>query len=259
MIKKYKTDFIYTYTNLASRYEALGLFDKAKEVYEEYLSNFPDIFGIRLGLSRHYHRQGKHDLALEEVDKAFALAPTNWINNLAKGQIYYYRGDFIKAEEEYRKLLEKEEPSANADGMQSLGWLFVLQGRFKDSIEMTKRGIEQAGELGEKRWIMGATGDLAYVERILGNYDRALELLEKIWESAVKDEDYRAQRDILFEMAITYIGMKSIDEAQKTADRLKKMIEQSMNKKLIRSYYYLMGMIELEKNNYSKAIEFYKK
>jgi tetratricopeptide (TPR) repeat protein len=37
------------------------------------------------------------------------------------------------------------------------------------------------------------------------------------------------------------------------------MIEQAMNKKLIGNYYTLMGMIELEKNNYSKAIEFFKK
>ena len=53
--------------------------------------------------------------------------------------------------------------------------------------------------------------------------------------------------------------MKSINEAQETADRLKEMIEQGMNKKLIRNYYTLMGRIELEKNNYSKAVEFFKK
>jgi tetratricopeptide (TPR) repeat protein len=210
-------------------------------------------------LSRHYHRQGKHDLALEEVDKAFALAPTNWINNFAKGEIYSYTGDLIKAEEEYRKLLEKEEASAKDSGMEALGGLLVSQGKFKDSIEMIKRRIGQAEELGEKRWIRGATFDLAYVQRILGNYDRVLELLNKIWESAVEDEDFGAQRGALFEMVLTFLEVKSIDEAQKTADRLKKMIEQSMNKKLIRSYYGLMGMIELEKNNYFKAIEFFKK
>jgi tetratricopeptide (TPR) repeat protein len=53
--------------------------------------------------------------------------------------------------------------------------------------------------------------------------------------------------------------MKSMNEAQKTADKLKKMIEQAMNKKLISNYYTLMGAIEHEKSNYSKAIEFCKK
>ncbi len=259
LIKKYKTDFIYTYTNLASMYEDYELYDKAKEVYEEYLNNFPDISGIHLGLARHYHYQGRYDLALEEVDKAFALSPTSWINNYAKGNIYYYMEDLIKAEEEYRKLLEKEEPTARRNGMQGLGRLFVLQGRFQDSMEMTKRRIEQAEELGEKRWIRVATVDLAYVERRLGNYDRALELLDKRWKSAVEDEDYAAQRGTLFIMGLTYLDMKLIEKAQQTADKLKQLIDQVMNKKLIRNYYALMGAIELEKNNYSKSIEFSKK
>jgi len=84
-------------------------------------------------------------------------------------------------------------------------------------------------------------------------------LLNKRWNSAVEDEDFNSQRDTLFNMGLTYLEMKSISEAQKTADRLKEMIEQAMNKKLIRDYYTLMGAIELEKNNYSKALEFYKK
>jgi serine/threonine protein kinase/tetratricopeptide (TPR) repeat protein len=259
LIKKYKTDFIYTYTNLAARYEALGLYDKAKEVHEEYLNNFQDTAGIHGSLAFHYRYQGKYDLALEESDKAFALDPTNWRNFRDKGEIYFYMGELKKAEEEYMKLLEREEPSANSRGMVRLARLLVLQGRFKDAIEMAKRGLKHAEEIGEKRWIRGSTGDLSYVELILGNHDRALELLIKRWNSAVEDEDYGAQRGTLFMLGLTYLEMKSIDEAQQTADRLKKMIEQAMNKKLIRNYYALMGAIEFNKNNYSKAIEFNKK
>jgi tetratricopeptide (TPR) repeat protein len=259
LIKKYKTDFTYTYTNLAGQYEALGLYDKAKEVLEKYLNNFPDNNRIRLRFALHYRNQGKYDLALEEMDKAFALAPTYWLNFRRKGDIYFYMGDLKKAEEEYRKLLEKEEPTAKAWGGQRLGGLLVLQGRFRDFIEGAKRGIEEAEELGEEAWIRAATGGLSYGERILGNYDRALELLNKRWKSAVEDEDFNVQRGTLFMMGLTYLEMKSMSEAQQTADRLKKMIEQAMDKKLIRNYYALMGAIELEKNNYSKAIEFNKK
>jgi serine/threonine protein kinase len=259
LINKYKTDFIYTYTNLASIYEDYGLFDKAKEVYEEYLKNFPDINRIHLGLSRHYNYQGKHDLALEEVDKAFALAPTNWMNNLAKGDIYFHMGDLKKAEAEYRKLLEKEEPSANARGMQRLGCLFLLQGKYKELIELAKKGIEQAEELGEKTWIWGATRDLSYAELRSGNPDRALELLERIWKGAVEDEDLIAQRIALNRKALVLVEMKRLAEAQKAAQELKEMIEQGMNKKRMRRYYHLMGMIEIERKDYSKAIEYFKK
>ncbi len=259
LIKKYKTDFISTYINLASIYEDYGLFDKARKVYEEYLNNFPDSHFIHQTLSRHYLRQGKYDLALEELDKAFALAPTDWVNNIAKGEIYFYTGNFIESEAEYRKLLEKEEPSANAAGMLRLGELFVLQGRFKETIEMAKRGIEQAEELGEKRWIREKTRDLAYAELRSGNPERALELLDKNWKSAAEDGDLRDQRRALNRKALVYVEMGRLAEAQKASQELRAMIEQGMNKKLMRHYYHLMGMIELEKEDYPKAIEYFKK
>jgi tetratricopeptide (TPR) repeat protein/tRNA A-37 threonylcarbamoyl transferase component Bud32 len=259
LIKKYKTDSYLTYGNLSARYDALGLYDKAKEVCEEYLNNFPDSVRIHQRLAVHYRYQGEYDLALEEMDKAFALAPTYWLNFRRKGDIYFYMGDLKKAEEEYRKLLEKEEPSANAWGMQRLGWLFVLQGRFKDTIEMAKRGIEQAKELGEKTWIWGATRDMAYVELRLGNFERALELLERIWKGAYEDGDLIAQRMALNRKALVYVEMKRLAEAGKAAQELKELIEQGMNKNRMRRYYHLMGMIEIERKDYSKAIEYFKK
>ncbi len=259
LIKEHKTDFIITYTNLASIYEDHGLFDKAKKVYEEFLNNFPDSYRIHQDQASYYRYQEKYDLALEEMDKAFALAPINWINFRKKGDIYFYMGNLKKAEEEYRKLLAKEEPSANANGMQRLGSLFVLQGRFKDTIELAKRGIEQAEELGEITWIWGATRDLAYAELRSGNFDRALELLEKIWEGAVEDEDTFAQRIALNRKALVYVEIERLAEAQKAAEELREMIEQGMNKKLMRHYYHLMGMIEIERHDYSRAIEYFKK
>ena len=259
LIKKYKTDFVYTYTNLAFIYESLGLYDKAKEVYEEYLNNFPDNVRIHQDLALHHRYQGKHDLALEEMDKAFALAPTNWFNFRRKGDIYFYMGDLKKAEEEYMKLLEKEEPSANAWGMQRLGLLFLLQGRFKDSIEMVKRGLKQAEELGEKTWIRNWMSIWAYMDVVLGNPEEALKRLDIEWESAVEDEHLIHQRRALNTKALIYLEMERLAEAQKAAEQLKEMIEQGMNKNRIRRYYHLMGMIEIERKDYSRAIEYFKK
>ncbi len=48
-------------------------------------------------------------------------------------------------------------------------------------------------------------------------------------------------------------------EAEKAAQELKETIEQGMNRKRMRHYYHLMGMIEIERKDYSKAIEYFKK
>jgi len=251
-------DIVY-YTGLAVSYRTKGLFDKARQVLERYLKDVSDSARIHGSLALNYRYQGKYELALAELDKALSLNPTRWQSIRGKGDIYFYMGDLEKAEEEYKKLQERKEPNVYAWSRQRLVGLYLLQGRFKESRKIAQEGIEHAERLGQNTWIRGATSGLSYVERRLGNYDRALELLNKRWDSAVADEAYGAQRGTLFMMGLTYLEMKSIDEAQKTADRLKKMIEQAMNKKLISNYYILMGAIELEKNNYSKAIEFYKK
>ena len=56
-INTYKTLLAVTYTNLASGYRTLGLYDKAKETYEEYLENFPDNASIRRSLAILYRFQ----------------------------------------------------------------------------------------------------------------------------------------------------------------------------------------------------------
>jgi len=244
---------------LAASYRSKGLFDKARQILEQYLNNVSDSSGIRRRLALNYRYQGKYELALAEVDKALSLNPTSYQSIRGKGDVFFYMGDLKKAEEEYKKLQERKEPVVYVSSRQRLGRLYLLQGRFKDMRKIGQEALEHAERLGQNTWIRSITGGLSYVELRSGNPGRALELLEKNWNSAVEDEDFSSQRIILFNMGLTYLEMKSINEALKTADRLKKMIEQAMNKKLIRSYYYLMGMIELEKNNYSKAIEFFKK
>ncbi len=256
---KYGGKDIVFFGGLAASYRSKGLFDKATQVLEQYLNNVSDSPSIRERLALNYRYQGKYELALAEVDKALSLNPTRYQSIRMRGDIHFYMGDLKKAEEEHKKLQERKEPVAYAWSLQRLGGLYLLQGRFKDVRKIHKESLEQAERLGQGTWIRRIIFSLSSVELRSGNYDRALELLNKGWNSAVEDENFGFQRDTLFLMGITYLEMKSINEAQKTADRLKEMIEQGMIKKEIRNYYELMGMIEHEKNNYPKAIEFFKK
>jgi serine/threonine protein kinase/Flp pilus assembly protein TadD len=247
------------YINLAGIYRSMGLFDKARQVLEQYLNDVSDNAFIREDLALTFLDQGKYELALAEVNKAHSLNPTHWRIIRRRGDIFLYMGDLKKAEEEYKKLLRRKEQVVYAWGLQRLDGLYLLQGKFKDARQVSQQGLELSERLGQTTWIGATLVELSYVERSLGNFDRALELLNKRWNRAVSDEDFNSQRGTLFEMGFTYLEMKSMNKAQKTADRLKEMIEQSMNKKLIRNYYILMSRIELEKNNYSNALEFFNK
>jgi tetratricopeptide (TPR) repeat protein len=52
--------------------------------------------------------------------------------------------------------------------------------------------------------------------------------------------------------------MKSFDEANRVASELKELIEQGLSEKRIRYYHYLIGKIELGKENLNTAIDNFK-
>ena len=252
------SQFIYTYTSLAGQYGALGLYDKAEEVYKEYLNKISDVATVRLRLGNLYKYQGKLDLALKEIEKAMLLDPTNVDVKRAKAQIYMYTGEFEKAEEEIGKLLKEKEPD-NLYGYVRLCDLNKLKGKFKDSIEIANKAIEVAKKFEEKGLVNSWRRYQAYFNWQLGNIERALEQVDKLWEDAVKEEDLSMQRLILVSRGFIYIDMNLLDEAQKAANQLKALCENAINKNQMRRYYNVQANIELRKGNFADAISLVEK
>ena len=98
-----------------------------------------------------------------------------------------------------------------------------------------------------------------YLHLRLGNPEKALEEFGKAWDIAVDQEWLSSQRWVLYWKGLTYLQMKSVDEAQRVAVELREMIEKGIYKKSIRIYYLLMGLIEFEKDNIFKAVEYLEK
>jgi serine/threonine protein kinase/Tfp pilus assembly protein PilF len=254
-----ETEAFQTYTMIARTYAAKGLYDKAREILESYINNFSDYASLRRYLARNYLCQGKYDLALAEMDKAFSLNPTSNTNFRQKGDINLLKGELIKAEKEYQKLLKAEEQTAHRIGRGSLGALYLLQGRFEESKDQFRQGIELVKKLGEKLWESDFHSFLTYLYLKSGNPEEALQECNKQWSSAVEAESISHQRLSLHDKGLIYLEMNSMDEALGTAAELKELIEKGMHKKAIKRYYHLMGMIELKRNNYSQAIEYFTK
>ena len=251
-----KDETFYPYENIAWPYMAKGMYDKAKEVLEYYLNNFSDNHEIHRTLAHVYLCQKKYKLALLEIDKAFYLNPI-WFYIRAKGNIYYCMGDLIKAEKEYQKLLEREEVTAHFQGRYRLGALYLLQGKIEKQKDQLKQGIELAEKLGKMSWKREFHTCLVYMDLKSGNYERVLKDFNELWSSAVESKSPSGQRSALYWKGRTYLEVKSIDEAQRVADELKEFIEKGILKNRIRIYHHLMGLIELERENFSEAIEYF--
>ncbi|HUU36894.1 MAG TPA: protein kinase, partial [Candidatus Desulfaltia sp.] len=251
------TEDVVIYRNLAGTYEYIGAYDKAIEVYESYLKNIGDSAVIRRSLADTYLLLGKNDLALFELDKAVALSPTDWENNRTRGDIYLYMDNLSGAEEEYTKLRQRNEMDGRGWGLERLIDLYPLQGRFGEAKKLARVFIEMAEKLGQSRWERLFRINLSYQERRSGHPEAALQELHKAWANAVADESFGDQRNILLDQGLAHLEMKSISQAQAVAARLKAAVDLAPNKKLIWYSHYLTGMIELEKKNYSKAVELF--
>ncbi|NIM59421.1 MAG: protein kinase [Candidatus Aminicenantes bacterium] len=255
---KTKTEFIPSYTNLAASFRAKRMYEKAKQVLEDHINNISDHATIRRALATYYYEQGELDLALAEIDKAFILNPTHPLNFRAKGDIYVFKGDLIKAEEEYRKLLDISEPGAQMFGLQRLGFLNLLLGRFKETKSIWKQALELAIKQGEKGWKSRIHQSLGETYLTSGENQEALKELIMALDVAEEIRFVNAQRGALHLKGLVFLKMEKIDEALRIADELKEMIEKGIDKKIIRLHYHLMGSIELEKGNFSKAIRYFK-
>ncbi len=251
-----KVEPVLSYEYLGYTYAAKGLYDRARDTLRLYLNDISDNAYIRFNLANNYLYQGKYNLAQAEAEKAFSLDPKHYYNSLIKGDISHYKQDLVNAEKEYLTLLETEEPKAYQEGAKRLGALYLLQGQLEKSKEQIKQGIALAGMLGETEWSSWFHLYLAYMHLKSKNLEEALKECNDALSIASEAGILGRQREALYFKGRVQIEMNSMDEAQKTADELKVLIEDGMNGKAMRFYYNIMGMIELEKQNFSEAIEY---
>jgi len=253
-----KDDTFFPYFSMANAYAAKGLYDDAEEILEYYLKNFPDDPIIRWALALNYLCQEKYDLALVELDRAISFFQ-HWYFIFTKGDFFLYTGDLVKAEIEYLKLLEVPEPAAQNVGIERLAAVYILQGRFNKAQDQFRQAIKLAENIGEMAWKSSAHLSLAAIYLNTGNPEEALNELENVWKIATEEELQNDQRMALLGKTHAYLEMKMLDDAQKVTNELEDMIRKGKNQKLLRYFYHSKGLIDLERGNYSGAIEEFEK
>ena len=252
-----EASFPYDMASLA--YSAKGLYDKSIATLEDYLKSHADLGHIHACLAHSYLAQGKYDLAGQEADKAFSLAPADVFNLVVRGDVRYLAGDFPGAEREYRRLLDSAEKPGHLFGRWSLGRLYLGQGRFGKAIEEAKLGMTAAGELHDQDRMSDFLRLSAYARLRSGDLKPALAEIDQAKKAAREIGSITRQISSLHLEGLARVEMDSPREAQAAAEEIRKLVEGWLNGKLIRYYDHLLGNIELRKGNSSKATEYLEK
>jgi serine/threonine protein kinase/Flp pilus assembly protein TadD/TolA-binding protein/phage FluMu protein Com len=235
--------------DLAIFYIAKGLYQKAEDVCRPFLQDVEDNGTVRHDLFYSYLYRRKFDLALAEAEKLYLLGPS-WKSD--KGIVLFCKDDFAGAE---KILLDDYWQQA----------LLLARGKINEMIGFSQRNLETSK--GDKEKESDTYGGLASALETAGRYEDAYQAFGQYLSLSA---GYRKsagesgppylpsqQKSDLFSKGKLQAEMKSFDEARKTAEELKSLIEKGINTKELRWSEYILGQIEFGKGNYRKAAELF--
>jgi tetratricopeptide (TPR) repeat protein len=90
-----------------------------------------------------------------------------------------------------------------------------------------------------------------------GDIAAALKECETERNKGIQEGSYSRQIAAYFRKGLAHIKRDDVEEAEKSAKKLKLIVDQWLNKKMIRYHYLLLGLIELKKENFSKAVRLF--
>jgi len=221
------------YWNVLDMYMVKGMYDIARQVIKSALNDYPDNEDFYERSALIYLCQGEYDSALDEVEKAISLR-RDFGPFALKGDIFHLKGNFDEAEEAYKRL--------GLNAAIALANLKLSQGKLVELRNVLKQ-IPQSNKV-----------HFAHFYSKVGDFEEALKLFDMFIKDDVKNEKIYGQIIDTYHKGLAYLGLKSIPDAMRTAEELKKLIQESPYRKTIRYHQHLTGMIELERENYPKAI-----
>jgi len=180
----------------ASKQKILGNYDKAIELFNQYLDKEPEDAAALYELGSIYFKKNRLDEALEKVGKAVTVDPSNeWYKTLLV-QIYQEQKDYRSAEKIIEHMIE-DDPD-DYEHYQDLALNYIYQGEYKEAIEVYDEiegriGInEQISIQKQKLYLLLGKGDKAIeeIESLTEAFPDEVRFLEMLAEMYVTDEKW---------------------------------------------------------------------
>ncbi len=228
------------YRSLGYIYSDLGQYDDAIEIYHKAIEIDPKDNYVRSSLAFIY-------IDLEEFSKAEAICksmkesdPDNSLLFNTIGSIESAKGDYIKAIECYKRVIEMEKPGYLGASYNNMGQVYVSLKQYEKSIECFERAIENHSTHGHS--------GLGYAYLIIGDLDKAeYVLLKAIRMRQSNTEPFK-------NLAITYLHQEKFKEAEGYFNEVIKMC--SILKSIDSQFHNVTALGGLQK--YEEALELLK-
>ncbi len=156
-----------------------------------------------LALGKRYESVGRNALAIELLERALDANPNLDMATYVLQRAYYEEGLYEQAETKCRQFLEYH--PEDGQSLEILGWIYRLQGRTKDMLEV----YERLTRIEPENTTYWSTLIQHYMED--SDYDRARGLLE----TSLAHNPYYAYGNIQYGQVLVYYGERAIETGRR--------------------------------------------
>jgi len=247
--------------NLAASYNAKGLFQKTEDLILSLLQDGEESDVIREPLCTCFLCRKQFDRAFAEAEKLSFSHPDNISYKESIGNVLLLKGDIAGAEKIYQQIYEKDPVAV----MGARYRLALIRGKYTEASRLNQQGLDYAKEHHDTQGMIWPLAGLIDISEKCGRLEDAKRFFAQYLQAKADFRQSRAkdsfpygpswQKDDLFFKGSTQALLNSFDEAQKTAEELKAMIDKGISTRERMEYEIIQGLIELGEKNYSRAAD----
>jgi serine/threonine protein kinase/Tfp pilus assembly protein PilF len=252
-----------TVGNLAESYNAAGLYQKAEDLCRLFLQEVEDNQRIRGVLRYSYLCRRQFDLAFAEAEKLAFSHPDDLGCKYDMGDVLLLKGDIAGAEKIYQQIYQKT--LVVPEG--AFYKLTLIHGKYSEALRLNQQWLDYAKGHNDTPGMLGSLGGLIDISIKCGRLEDAKKFFAQQLQARADARQSQIksglpylpseQRGDLYDKGLTQARLGSFDEARKTAEELKALIDKGINATDTWNYEHILGTIEVGKSDFRKASGFF--
>ncbi len=203
------------------------------------------------------------DYAQLALDKAIVLqnADLQYDAYCQIAEIYNHITSFDLALKHYNEallLVEGKNEKKMSNVLNEIGGVYYNYNDYNNAKKYFGRALKVRLKLGDKILIAGSYNNIAEIERLSGNYDKAIIGYEKALEINQELKNYRWQAINYSNIGLVHFDQGNLKEARKFVNKAVTIAEKLHHPTVLQSAILSLGDIDFHERKYYEAIENYK-
>ena len=249
LIDKYP-DYAPGYNQLGYAYYEMGDYDQATDMFSRYAQFEPDEPNPYDSLGDMYRAQGDYQKAIEQYKKALEVNPDFYTSFRNLGLSYFGAGEYDSAITTYNKYLEMiTDRELIRDANADLVEVYLAIGQYNRALETIQKVVDLSETPLRRSWAIAKKG---YIYCLKKNFPAALSQLNRsmtIYPEAIWAREWRG---------LVVLEQNRFDEVLSEAEKMKALIDRYGLKGYQCSYNNLLGRAAMKQGLLDEAIMYFK-